>query len=300
MSFIEEYQKAREKLSAVRAKLLGDVLEAPARDADNMKSYYDRYKDFQETIPLILRSTTTGQEKLIYLGRKLSDLPSRLKTFYSGPTKPYVDTGQVPPKQFDLPSVPVIVWEVRPPDFISVEMMTDQLKSNLMLYSDTLIEDVPADFQNAYYYYYYPREAYQIVEERRYEIPAEQRVKVMRGYGAIEPMEIVGTPTDAFWTQIPGVPVLTIYSNARLRCKAYALPQWGDAAWVEQTKEVDFLDYWIIVANAPIRLNFIFFGYRFTCENITIDGVVHFPAFIISKEGGTLGNITFIGYSRSV
>jgi len=300
MSFIEEYQKAREKLSAVRAKLLREVLEAPARDADNMKSYYDRYKAFQETVPLVLRSTTTGQEKLIYLGRRLSELPSRLQTFYSGPTRPYVDTGQVPPRQYDLPTVPVIVWEFRPPDYISVEMMGDQLKSNLMLYSDKLIEDVPADFQNAYYYYYYPKEVYQITEERTYEIPEAQRVQIMRGYGTIEPLNFVGTPMEAFWTQIPGIPILTIYANARLRCRSYAVPQWGDPAWVEQIKEVDFLDYWIIVANAPIRLNFIFFGYRFTCENITIEAVVHFPTYIISKEGGTLGNLTFIGYARSV
>jgi len=275
-------------------------LETPARDADNMKAYYDRYKAFQETVSLLLRTTTTGQEKLAYLGKRLSECPSRLKTFYSGPVKPYVDTGQEPSKQFDLPSVPVIVWETRPADYIITEMMTDQLNSSLMLYSDTLIEDVPADFQNAYYYYYYPREAYQVAEERSYEIPTGQREVVMRGYGAIEPMSIVGTPTEAFWSQIPGIPVLTIFPNARLRCKAYATPQWGDPAWVEQTKEVDFLDYWVILANAPIQLNFIFFGYRFTCVNVTIDGVVHFPTYTIAKEGGTVGNLTFIGYSRTV
>jgi len=300
MPFVEEYTKAVEKLKAVRTKLLNKVLEAPAKDANNMRAYYDRYKDFQETIPLTLRTTTTGQERLIYLGKRLSERPSRLKTFYSGPIKPYVDTGQTPPKQFDLPSVPVIVWETRPADRISVEMFEDQLKSNLMIYSETLIGEVPADFQDAYFYYYYPTFAKHLTYEITYEIPTNQRVSVMRGYGAIEPNRIVGTPTDAVWEQLPGKPNLRIYPNAKLRCIAYAVPQWGAVDWTEYPKEVEFVDYWVIRADAPVKFNFIFFGYKFTTENITVDGVLHFPMFMIAKEGGTVGNITFIGYAKSV
>ena len=305
MAFSEKYNSAKEKLLAVRSKLLGKILEAPVRDADAMRSYYDRYKTFQETISLSPQVSLTGQERIAYLGNPLTNREVKFKVYHAGPTKGYVDYGDPARPTYYLPSVPVIVWEKKTPDVMAENITVDQLKSNLMVFSEDPIEGVSPDFENANFKYYYPTKVEAATGKAYYDLYffGGEVPDLAEPNALVVPYAVEGERLWTVWGQFSTLLYVYVFPNPTLHAKVYPLPAFYDSTWTRDERTVRLRGFMVILTHTGgNEWNFLFYNHRFHAkpEYETVDTTQYRldPVFAFGTRGGKLDPPVYVGRYR--
>jgi len=305
MSFTDKYNSAKQKLLSVRSKLLGKVLEAPVRDADAMKSYYERYKAFQETISLSPQVSLTGEERIAYLGGPLTNREVRFKVSYDGPTKGYVDYGDPAEPTYYLPSVPVIVWEKKPPDAMAVDVTVDQLRSSLMVFSEDLIEGVAPDFENAIFKYYYPTKVEAVTGKAYYDLYffSGEVPDLAEPNALVVPYGLEGERFWAVWGQFSTLLYVYVYPNPIFHARVYPLPAYYASTWTRDERTVRLRGFVVIQTfTGGEEWNFLFYHHRFHAkpEYETVDTTEYRldPVFAFGTRGGKLDPPVYAGRHR--
>jgi len=301
MSFEEEYNAAKSKMLEVRGKLIKEVLGSPAADANAMLAYYNRYKAFQESIPLVPRVFEIGEDFFVALGKKPTDRPVKHRAVYDGPVRPYTDTGQTPEKTFYLPSVPVLTWDRKPGGPIGEDMIKEHLKTSFVIYSTEVIAGVEPDFENANYKYYFPRAVYYDDVETTdglYFTTADVE-QIGEEMAIIVPTQVKGIGVYVRWEQLPKGTFAYVRPNAEVVMTARPLPSWHDPSWTREEEEIRKRGYVSITFHTlGYTYNYIFFNHTIRAERKEEAGYKYDPVFVLGTAGGKLDPPVLLGRIR--
>ena len=302
MSFEEEYNAAREKLNQVRSKLIQTVLRTPLRDADAMRKYFDAYAGLVDQITLSPGYAEIGFEKFPYIGGSLPTRRVEVRAKYDGPERSYVDYGDPNQPSYDLPSVPVIVWEEKHPFDIMDLTCWENLKDNLLVFSDQPIDNVTPDFENASYKYYYADEVKGEVGEATYEVffKGDDIQELGEYMFLLVPQYIKGNRIFAQWTRFEKWLYVFIMPNPLIVCKVTPNPQYYDSSWVRDERIVKVQGYLaIMVSTGGRKWNFMFYNHKFETDFVeeTVDTTTYRydPIYFFKVEAQTLHPPVFGG-----
>jgi len=285
----------------VRGKLIKEVLASPASDADAMLAYYNRYKAFQESLPLVPHTFEIGEDFFVALGGRPTDRPVKHRAIYSGPMCPYTDTGQTPEKTFYLPSVPVLEWDRKPGGPIGEDMFKEHLKTSFIIYSTDVIAGVEPDFENTNYKYYFPQTVRYDVGEALYDLyfASGDIDQIGEPNAIIVPSQIKGMRIFVQWNQLPDGNFAYVMPNAEVTMTARPLPSWYDPTWTREEQTIRKRGYVAIVFHTlGYTYDYLFFNHPLRAERIAEGEYRYDPVFVLGTAGGKLDPPILLGRHR--
>ena len=313
MSFDEKYSKAKEIIREARKKLLRYILLNPVRDADAMRHFYYDFAKLCERFEGKFNITEYGNVKFAYYGKPVPGKRFRYQFAYSGAEMTYTDTGHpAGPQSHDLPSVPILMWDMKTPEDVMAHVNPEILRRNVCLLSEDLLQDsegnpVPADFEDSIYYYYFPDrvEPVPLGEIERDITEWEYPIDIVKYVGAlfVKAYKVKGPAYLLAWTKIRNYPYLYFLTNGVLTVELYPGPLIAASSDVERTVErsIQGISCLITYFRETHRLAFMSKQVVVEPKTVEINGVIAHksPIFFVTVDEYNVSGIKKVGYGAT-